>query len=616
MDKPKKRPEKFLWVLLFLFMFLPLAETRADVLPHAQREEAEKYFETAYIKFRDRDYFNALSDLDRALKLNTYLVDYYLMHGLILHRIGKSDEAAKSIKYFLEVRPRDTAAPRILSRFRNESSFLKDFLDGHPIASRPVSSQRDLKETLGISLLQNFGIKGLGKVTTSSSGSLFIADSLGGKLWIKRSGESSFTSFEASSPVVAIPYGETGCLVLLENGGVLSLSDGQKILSPMGELPLHPSDGVLATENTLVVSSTAERRVAFFSLPELQLVKEISFIGLEKPFEPTALSIYGDWIAVADRNNEKVHVCSLRDENINFSFQSDAPRDLEWSRFGEIFIVHETGKVSRHLLSLPEKEMIQEDIVFSASNPWSLFSIEDRLYCMDISGVLLWEMYSLPKDGVPSFLSLDTPTISHEGDKESLLLNASLSGPFQTYMQKNKAVVTTVWNDRFFPAKFRFSKSKEDVGRICFLTTGVKNGKNIHGVASGKEVFALLEKQWKEMKNTFSQIVVAATIPFSSDEILQLTSFCLQNGIRLFILADTLPSLAMARAAGVTGGQTLFSEKEKIQVPSFSPMGTLRIPLPSDETSSGFPSRAILSVYLDIGVTPSRDWIPLWPDLL
>ena len=51
-------------------------------LPRAQLDESERHFTRAYAYFLERDYWNTLDYLDRALKANTYLVDYYLLKGL------------------------------------------------------------------------------------------------------------------------------------------------------------------------------------------------------------------------------------------------------------------------------------------------------------------------------------------------------------------------------------------------------------------------------------------------------------------------------------------------------------------------------------------------------
>ena len=214
---------RMLFLSLCIVFFSQAVPSEPAVLPPADREEAEKYFGSAYGKYCGRDYFGALGDLDRALKMNTFLVDYYLMQGLVLHRVGRADDALKSLRYFLEVRPRDTVAPRILSRFEEEGRFLGEVLSGRPVFSRTASSARDLKTALGLPVLQNLGIKGLGKTESSPAGRLAVADTLGNRLWVRNRGERSFSGIEMEAPVTVLFPGETGGIVLLESGKILSL---------------------------------------------------------------------------------------------------------------------------------------------------------------------------------------------------------------------------------------------------------------------------------------------------------------------------------------------------------------------------------------------------------
>ena len=155
--------------LLFL-LFLCSSPTDASLLPTADREGSERFFSVAYDNFLNRAYDPALENLDNALKLNTYFVDYYLMRGLVLHRLGRTDEAVKAIRYYLEVRPRDSAAPRILERYRNEQLFVNEFLTGEPLQSTIISSEKDVKKAFSLGVLQTLGVRGLGKVASYADG--------------------------------------------------------------------------------------------------------------------------------------------------------------------------------------------------------------------------------------------------------------------------------------------------------------------------------------------------------------------------------------------------------------------------------------------------------------
>ena len=84
-------------------------------LPRAELDESERHFTRAYDYFLERDYWNTLDYLNRALKANTYLVDYYLLKGLTAARTGDFEAARKALSGYLEVRAMDRTAPRILN---------------------------------------------------------------------------------------------------------------------------------------------------------------------------------------------------------------------------------------------------------------------------------------------------------------------------------------------------------------------------------------------------------------------------------------------------------------------------------------------------------------------
>ena len=75
----------------------------AAVLPRAQLDESERHFGRAYWLFLERDYWGAMSFLDQALRANIYLVDYYLLRGLMLSRIGNYSGGRESLGYHLEI---------------------------------------------------------------------------------------------------------------------------------------------------------------------------------------------------------------------------------------------------------------------------------------------------------------------------------------------------------------------------------------------------------------------------------------------------------------------------------------------------------------------------------
>ena len=95
---------KFFIALIFLIILIIsaacscsgsyAADGSIPQVPRAQLDESERYFNRAYMYFMERDYWNALDYLEGALRANTYLVDYYLLKGLTLQRIGDVSGAA------------------------------------------------------------------------------------------------------------------------------------------------------------------------------------------------------------------------------------------------------------------------------------------------------------------------------------------------------------------------------------------------------------------------------------------------------------------------------------------------------------------------------------------
>ena len=54
---------------------------------------------------------------------------------------------------------------------------------------------------------------------------------------------------------------------------------------------------------------------------------------------------------------------------------------------------------------------------------------------------------------------------------------------------------------------------------------------------------------------------------------------------------------------------------ERLDALPFAPKASweIRVPLPVDALPSGYPSEAMLSIYVDAGSLTLRDWIPYWP---
>ena len=115
-------------------------------IPRANLDEAERYFNNAYVHFMRRDYREAQMYLDHAIQENTYMVDYYLLSALNLNRTGDAEGSMSSIRSYLEVRPMDISAPRIQRYFEEQDQILRAVLGTAPV---PVSWRYAERATLG-----------------------------------------------------------------------------------------------------------------------------------------------------------------------------------------------------------------------------------------------------------------------------------------------------------------------------------------------------------------------------------------------------------------------------------------------------------------------------------
>ena len=75
---------------------------------------------------------------------------------------------------------------------------------------------------------------------------------------------------------------------------------------------------------------------------------------------------------------------------------------------------------------------------------------------------------------------------------------------------------------------------------------------------SGQDVRIALPPLWSLHRGTLTNVIVDSSILFSLEELLALTRFCLENGLRLDVWACDIPPLPLTRASAFTGGTTLF----------------------------------------------------------
>ena len=593
-------------------------------LPRAELDESERHFTRAYDYFLERDYWNTLDYLDRALKANTYLVDYYLLRGLTAARTGDFEEARKALSGYLEVRAMDRTAPRILNWFLAQERLLKAVLSPLPITLRWQFSQPDLQEEWGGGILRPFNVKGLGKVDALDT-ALCLCDTLGGNVYLSEGGN-GFRAVSVPSPAAALPVGDGTFFVFGVDGDVHSFFDisGENIsLDLRGHVNSHIVDACWISEAEFAVADPIARSIDFYDRESLRHLASWSPPEGDMLFEPVGISRYANWLAVADRGNGRVYLLDAVSRREFFLTEVSMPRDVAWSPLGELFVLSEKGELFRVGLDFGRKEVrsfnrLRADL----QDAWALFpSPWGDLYCLDVSASRLFKATMLPsQDTEQGFWGLYSPVLALDKDKESFLVEATVGTPFVSYFRDASVVVHSVWNERTIRSSMQWSPRPSLDALLLHrtLSQGSVLPPTLKEVRteSGQDVRIALPPLWSLHRGTLTNVIVDSSILFSLDELLALTRFCLENGLRIDVWARDIPSLPLARASAFTGGTTLFSMAGS---PRISPPWSrvrIQIPLPRELSSSGYPSRSMLAVYLDIGLVQMKGWIPLWPDLL
>ena len=202
-------------------------------------------------------------------------------------------------------------------------------------------------------------------------------------------------------------------------------------------------------------------------------------------------------------------------------------------------------------------------------------------------------------------------------------MDATFMSPFKTYTKTSSLVAHAVWNNRTMPSIAVWNERRSDAGKtdIVLFNRPVASGavnpavRNVV-VENGADVRAALPSIWSSRRGVLTNVIMDSTVDMTQEDLNAVALFCLNNGVEFDVWARSVPTMELLRAAGLTGGVTFFS---LINQPDLSPPYSkmiIRIPLPPELSSSGYPSRSMLSLFLDVGLMQTRDWMPLWPDML
>ncbi|MBQ7197060.1 MAG: hypothetical protein IJS40_06585 [Synergistaceae bacterium] len=642
---------RFLFKILFLlptsYFLIPTCFISAAEIPRVNLDEAERYFNNAYVHFMRRDYREAQTYLDYAIGENTYMVDYYLLSALNLNRMGDTEGAMSSIKSYLEVRPMDNSAPRIQNYFDEQDRVLRTVLGTAPVPISWRYAETTVQTEWDTGYTRPFSIKGLGKVSTLGS-IVSIPDTFGDRIYIHTGSRGivagafaigpMLRAIDIPAPVVALPLGDGTFRVFSSNGDLyllknidasndtrLTSDDNSEYIATLPSMVI--TDAEMISENLFAVADPAERNIAFYTfMPDLRMRTWRPPLGIgDLLFEPVAIEGYADWLAVADRANDRIYILNAISREFFDIRGISKPRDLIWTSFGDLFVLTENGEIFDYTIDFGTRTYANKHsgaLYSGMENIWSFFhSAYGDINWIDIGASRIFKAIMIPsREDVPGFLSIYNPVMAtNTENNESFVLDATLITPFINYSHNTRVIAQSVWNERNMrcnvmwqrPRKFDALLIHGPMPRNQAFPLNVRPTQ----INSGLDIQAVLASFWLLHKDTLTNIIVDASISMSTEDLLRLLKFCVLNGLELDIYARDVPSLGLKRASAFTGGRTIYSIANTIDLPVKMTHLQIQIPLPLELSSSGYPGRSMLAMYLDAGLIQSRAWIPLYPDM-
>ena len=560
-------------ILIFLlptsYLLIPTCFINAAEIPRVNLDEAERYFNNAYVHFMRRDYREAQTYLDHAINENTYMVDYYLLSALNLNRMGDTEGAMSSIKSYLEVRPMDNSAPRIQNYFDEQDRVLRTVLGTAPVPISWRYAETNVQTEWDTGYTRPFSIKGLGKI--SSLGELVsIPDTFGDKIYIHNGSRSLVAGtfaigavmreIEIPSPVVALPLGDGTFRVFTSDGELYSLQNlneatGAKISSDhsnyIATLPsLVVSDAEMISENLFAVADPADRNIAFYSFTSsgLSMRTWTPPLGIgDLLFEPVAIEGYADWLAVADRANDRIYLLNVMSREYFDIRGISKPRDLIWTSFGDLFVLTENGEIFDYTIDFGTRTYANRHsgaLYSGMENIWSLFySPYGDINWMDIGASRIFKAIMIPaREDVPGFLSIYNPVMAtNVENNESFVLDATLITPFINYSHNTRVIAQSIWNERNMRCNVMWQRAKNFDALLIHAPMPRNQAFPLNvrpaQVSSGVDIQTVLSSFWLLHKDTLTNVILDASIPMTIDDLLMLLKFCVLNGLELDIYA-------------------------------------------------------------------------------
>ncbi len=602
----------FITICFYLFFCQAISAQTLVQPPQTDRLESERLFSYAYDAFLNRRYWDGEELVGMSLNADPYNIDGYLLRALINHGKGHFAKAITDLRSYLEVRPRDHTARKILSGIEKV----------HSVSFFSPAEYAGYKQSLNVffdlmpgSFTGTLGIKhggGFGE-------KIALADSFAGKVQILDPKRKREIPFDSPSDVTFLSYKRF--VVIGEKGDFVEYEDQGDFFHQLRSGDIGPGADSIAflSSSLFAVSFPLERAVKFFTYPGLDVLDQWN-PGEKSSFEPRGIASRGDTLAVPDRRNGKVYLFSWEKEEPFVSLDVSAPRSVVWGPTGDLLVLSDNGFLSVFSRDGGLK-WLEVDRV-PASEAICLLRSEDRVFMISSTGRAITALDVFPgrKEGLVLSSNLFKPRTEsiNEDTGQAVEVSLNLSSPFFRYIYSQRGVLSSVWQDTMRGGRISEAEGWDFAGVI--LSPGNRyrfNGDSWVDVSSEKSLEDSVKKMWKEMP-FLSQIVLDSGINLELSDAEWLLNFCMVNGVYLSIWATKTPSDFIISMVENTGGNVYYSDSlsegdlKGLKTKSF----TIKIFYPDTVYSSGYPSKNMLSIIADFGMISYRGWLPIWPDML
>jgi len=534
----------FCWLMLLSPRWTCAGSCYSLTLPPADRTLGGALFQDAYRNLNEGRLTQALRMLQEALRVDPYLVDFYLLRGYLFSLLGDEEQARKDFRHYLEVRPKDPIAAGLHAALEKRARFVRDTLREGPPTQLVLEKVSPMRADLGFDAAAfRLPIR-----PSWDRETLAFGDAATGRFWIFRTQGAGWVrvmSGKTEKGLVRVLPGPDGSLLFIFTDGrgmqAVLTGKGMDVLEKWKIPAAGISDAVRISPRMLAVSDRFLRTIRVLDAGSGKTEWEWK---LPAPFgEPVSLAAAGSLLAVADRKEREVFLVDVSERILKARVSlTGHPRSLEWVNSGLLLVLTEEGELLA--LSKEGKEKVRVGSLFPEA--WFLF-----------------------REGTNRWGVTDTRFTRHarfEAFSREGFFALRITG------QKGEKAADAPQSQGSCSLEGRLLRPLDDGARPEMILSGVFNGRAVEMEVSERAGRVLLpgaSPNWERLESFESMgkaeglLLKASWIPLKPDILCRIGDFALANGITLHVLAERGPCpQPLLRLAEMTGGRVVFSYEE------------------------------------------------------